>query len=195
MLFTLLTLLAMLLGVVPLIWLPIVLVLELGMANIFLSGYRGKEISSKQLFEGFNKSFFRNAGGMGWRALWLLMWALIPIAGFFIAIVKYYSYRFVPYIMLENPEMSATEALKKSMDQTNGYKGKMFLADLIIAGAVTVLTVIFTLVMMIPIPIVRIVGTVLFVIYYLVLIALLPLIVGTLEAVYYDKVSTENPLK
>ena len=190
MLFTLLTLLAMLFGVVPIIWLPIVLVLELGMANIFLSGYRGKEISSAQLFEGFSKKFFRNAGGMGWRSLWLLLWALIPIAGFFISIIKFYSYRFVPYIMLANPDMPATEALKKSMAQTNGYKGKMFLADLIIAGVVIVLTVIFYFAMLIPF-----VGVVLFAIYYLVLVALLPLIVGTLEAVYYDKASTEKPLE
>jgi len=190
MLFTLLTLLAILFGVVPIIWLPIILVLELGMANIFLSGYRGKEICSAQLFEGFNKKFFRNAGGMGWRALWLLLWGIIPIVG----VIKYYSYRFVPYIMLACPDISATEALKKSMVQTNGFKGKMFLADLIIIGAVIVLTVIFYLIMMIQIPFVAIIGAVLFAIYYLVLVALLPLVVGTLEAVYYDKVSTENPL-
>jgi len=183
------TFLAVIFGIFPLIWLPIILVLQLGMANIFLSGYRGKAISSTQLFEGFSKNFFRNAGGMGWRSLWLLIWAMIPLAGIVLAVIKFYSYRFVPYIMLAEPDLPATEVLKKSITQTNGYKGKMFLADLIIGAAIVVLTIIFYFIMMIPF-----IGIVLFAIYYIVLIALLPLVMGTLEAVYYDKISKENPL-
>jgi len=183
-------LLAVAFGVFPLIWLPIVLVLELGMANIFLQGYRGNPISSTQLFEGFaNKKFMRNAGGMGWRTLWLLIWGMIPVAGVFIAISKFYAYRFVPYIMLTQPDIQATEALKKSMVQTNGYKGKMFVADLLIALAVGITTIIFVLIMQIPF-----IGIILFVIYYVLLIALLPLLIGTMEAVYYDKISKENPI-
>jgi len=183
--------LAMIFGFFPIIWLPIVFVLQLGMANIFISGYRGHAISSMQLFEGFrNGRFLRNAGGMGWRALWLIIWALIPIAGAIISIVKYYSYRFVPYIMLEEPEIHATEALKKSMIQTYGYKGKMFLADFLIGLGVAVIGVILFLIMMIPY-----LGFVLAGIIYILLIALLPLLMGTLEAVYYDKVSKENPVK
>jgi len=181
--------LAVIFGVFPLIWLPITLVLQLGMANIFLSGYRGKAISSTQLFEGFSKNFFRNAGGMGWRSLWLLIWALIPLAGVVLAVIKYYSYRFVPYIMLSEPDLPATEVLKKSISQTNGYKGKMFLADLIVGAAIVVTTIIFYFIMLIPV-----IGIVLFAIYYIILIALLPLVLGTLEAVYYDKISAENPL-
>ena len=189
LLFTLLTLLAVTFGVVPLIWLPIILVLELGMANIFLRGYRGQEISSTQLFEGFSKKFFRNAGGMGWRSLWVLIWALIPVAGIFIAIAKFYSYRFVPYIMLADPDITATEALKKSMAQTKGHRGKMFVADLLIALAVIVSAIIFYFVALIPF-----VGIVLFVIYYLIIIAFVPLIEGTLGAVFYDKITKENPV-
>ena len=184
---TLMTFLAIVFGVMPIVWLPIVLVLELGMANIFLRGYRGQEISSTQLFEGFNKKFFRNAGGMGWKSLWVLIWALIPIAGIFIAISKFYSYRFVPYIMLSEPDISATEALKKSIAQTKGHRGKMFVADLLIILAFLVLTAIIFFAMRIPF-----LGTALFVIYYLFSIAFLPLIAGTLSAVYYDKITKEN---
>jgi len=188
-LFMLMTVLAVTFGVIPLIWLPIVFVLELGMVNIFISGYRGKQISSTQLFEGFNKKFARNAGGMGWRTLWISIWFLIPVAGIVLGVIKFYSYRFVPYIMLENPDIHATEALKKSMAQTHGYKGKMFVADLLIILAVTVLTTIFYFAMLIPI-----VGIVLFVIYYILLILILPLVAGVLEAVYYDKISKEKPI-
>jgi len=176
-------------GVIPLIWLPVLLVLELGMANIFLSGYRGKEISSAQLFEGFSNKFARNAGGMAWKSLWVLIWFLIPFAGIVLAIIKYYSYRFVPYIMLENPEITATEALKKSMRQTQGYKGKMFLADFLIILAIFVLSIIFALIAMIPF-----IGMFFFAIFTLVLAAFAPLVIGTLGAVYYDKITRENPV-
>ena len=189
LLFTLMTTLAMVFGVFPIIWLPIVLVLELGMVNVFLCGYRGRDISAMQLFEGFGSKFFRNAGGMGWRVLWLLIWGLIPIVGIIMAIVKFYSYRFVPYIMLAEPDITATEALKKSMIQTDGYKGKMFLADFLIGLAVAILTIIFFFVLRIPF-----IGFVLTAIYYIILVALLPLVIGTLEAVYYDKISKEKPV-
>jgi len=142
-----------------------------------------------QLFEGFGSKFFRNAGGMGWRVLWLLIWGLIPIVGIIMAIVKFYSYRFVPYIMLAEPDITATEALKKSMIQTDGYKGKMFLADFLIGLAVAILTIIFFFVLRIPF-----IGFVLTAIYYIILVALLPLVIGTLEAVYYDKISKEKPV-
>lgn len=183
------TLLAMGFGFVPLIWLPIALVLELGMVNIFLSGYRGKPISATQLFEGFSNKFFRNAGGMGWRSLWLLIWLLVPIAGPIIAIVKFYSYRFVPYIMLEEPDILATEALKKSMLWTNGYKGKMFLADFLLGLAVVVAGIIFGLIASLGG-----FGIFLAVVFFVVLYAVLPLILGILEAVYYDKISKERPM-
>ena len=176
-------------GAIPLIWLPVILVLELGMANIFLSGYRGNAISAQQLFEGFSKKFARNAGGMGWRSLWILIWALIPLAGIVFAIIKYYSYRFVPYIMLAEPDILATDALKKSMAQTKGYRGKMFLADFLLVLAAAVLGGIFGLIMQIPF-----IGIILFAIFNILLVALLPLIEGTLSAVYYDKISKENPI-
>ena len=186
----LMSMLAVMFCVIPLIWLPVIWVLQLGMANIFLSGYRGQVISSTQLFEGFSKNFFRNAGGMGWRSLWILIWCLIPIVGPIFAIIKTYSYRFVPYIMLNEPDIAATEALKKSMAQTKGYKFKMFLTDFLIVLAVIVLTLIFFFIMRIPY-----LGPILFLIYYLLLIALLPLLMGTISAVCYDKISKENPVR
>jgi len=176
-------------GFIPLLWLPIILVLELGMASVFLGGYRGKAISSTQLFEGFSKKFFRNAGGMGWKYLWLLIWLLIPIAGIVFYIIKYYSYRFVPYIMLKEPDITATDALKKSMAMTKGYRAKMFGADMLLIAAVVVLTIVFALIALIPF-----LGPILLVIYYILLIVLLPLLIGVLGAAYYDKVEKENPM-
>jgi len=189
------TVLAVAFGIVPIIWLPVFMVLQLGMANIYLRGYRGDAISSTLLFEGFGKKFARNAGGMGWRYLWVIVWSFVPIMN----IVKFYSYRFVPYIMLTEPDILATEALKKSIAQTNGYKGKMFLADLLIglavsalAGFILLLSFLFGLIH----PVVGMVfGGLLISVLTAILIALLPLILGILEAVYYDKISKENPVQ
>jgi len=185
--------LAIIFGIVPLVWLPVLFVLQVGMANIFLCGYRGQEISSNQLFEGFGKGkFVRNAAGMGWRYLWTLIWGLVPIMGY----VKFYAYRFVPYIMITNPDISANEALRKSMRQTNGYKGKMFLTDLIIYAALAGVVLVFALLIYLFSQLHYIIGGLFILIGVLVYIAvtmLLPLFLGTIEAVYYDKISKKNP--
>jgi uncharacterized membrane protein len=190
LMYTLLTTLAVMVGfMTPFLWVPVTLVLQLGMASIYLNGLRGNAISSKQMFDGFNKKFFRNAGGMGWKSLWTFIWFMIPIAGWFVFYpMKFYAYRFVPYIMLGEPDIHATDALKKSMRLTKGYKGMMFLADLIIAAGFILLSVIFG-------QLARLGGFGVFLVflYTLAVIALLPLLLGTLGAAYYDKVVTDNP--
>ena len=88
------------LSVIPIIFLPIIFVLNAGMAAVYLTGYRGGEVNSDALFAGF-KRFFKVAGGMGWMALWIFIWGMIPVAGIVFAVIKSYSYRFVPYIMIQ----------------------------------------------------------------------------------------------
>ena len=77
------------------------------------------------------KDFWRTAGGMCWKKLWIFIWFLVPIAGPFIAISKYYAYSFTPYILNEEKSVNATAALRKSMQDTNGYKLQMFCAEFI----------------------------------------------------------------
>ena len=90
---------------VPIISIPIVLVLALGFTGVLLRGYHGEEVHSVQLFEGFKKEeVVRNGAGMCWKELWML---------------------------LTDKEISATEALKKSMRMTDGCKGKLFGADVL----------------------------------------------------------------
>lgn len=138
----LLVALAAALGMLPIISIPIALVLNAGMAAVFLAGYRGQEVNSDALFAGFSR-FFKVAGGMGWMALWVFIWGLIPIVGPVFAVIKMYSYRFVPYIIIQDPEISATEALRLSVRKTEGFKGRLFLADFIVglccAGVMLVL--------------------------------------------------------
>lgn len=76
LLYNLLTTLAIIFSLLPIIWLPINLVLQLGVSSIYLAGIRGKKVNSDALFAGF-KNFFKNAGGMGWRALWMIIWGIV----------------------------------------------------------------------------------------------------------------------
>ena len=184
LMYTLLTGFVTFLAVLPIISIPIVLVLQVGMTAIYLDGYREKEVDSNQLFQGFG-NFFRNAGGMGWMLLWTMIWGLIPIAGPIIAIIKGYSYSFVPYILLNDSEISAVDALKKSMKMTEGYRGKMFGTQILIMLAVWVVMLVLGLLSRIPYA--GILFTVIGAVVTIVAVALIPLIFGTLGAVFYDE--------
>ena len=175
---------------IPIIFLPIIFVLTLGMASIFLNGYRGQEVSSADLFSGFNAKFVRNAGGMGWMYLWILIWALIPIAGIVFAIIKVYSYRFVPYILITDPDIKATDALKKSMQQTKGFRLKMFGADLAVYGCLFGAFLILHLLSLIPY--LGYLFAVILVLFWIVSIAVLPLILGIMHAAFYDEITKQE---
>lgn len=102
-----------------------------GSVKLYMDGLKGKEVNSKQLFAAFNKDCVKTAGAMAWQGLWNVIWGFVPVYG----IVKSYSYKFVPYIIMTHPEVSAFDALKISMKMTNGKKLQMWLADLVFAVA------------------------------------------------------------
>ena len=132
---------------VPLISLPIVMLLQLGFTGVLLDGFHGKEVRSEQLFQGFRKEeLLRNAGGMCWQGLWNLIWAFVPVMN----VIKYYSYCLVPYILLTDKEISPTETLRKSMRMTDGYKGKMFGADVLLIVGIWIVMLVLGLLMRIP---------------------------------------------
>ena len=61
------------------------------------------------------------------QALWLMLF-IIP------GLVKAYSYRMVPFIIADNPEMKALDAITKSRDMMRGHKWKAFVLDLSFLG-------------------------------------------------------------
>ena len=192
LLYSLLCTLAVIIGFLPIISIPIILVLNVGMTSIFLNGYRGKQIGSEQLFVGFN-NFKHFCGGMAWAALWVFIWGLIPIVGIVFAVMKAYSYRFVPYILLSNTEISPADALRESVAQTKGYCGRMFGADILIVGAIAVVTLLFYAFSLIPY-----MGLIFSIIYFLLIICvsvLTPLLFGTIKAAFYDEISKKNEQK
>lgn len=171
---------------VPIVWIAISLVLSLGMEWVYLDGYRGKEVNSKQLFAGF-KDFKRSFAVMGWRELWLLIWMLIPYAGSVFVVIKQYAYLLTPFLVRDNEEISAADALKESMKLTNGYKGKMFLTDLIVIGVCC--GAFLTLGLLSLIPFIGVVFTVIMVLLMIVVAALFPLFAGLVRAAWYDEIT------
>lgn len=93
------------------------------------------------IFDGF-KSFWHIVGGALWETLWIVLWFIIPVAGPFLAVYKAYSYRFNIFILIENPNLSIKECLKKSIEETQGKKGSMFLCDLIVSLGIFVISAI-----------------------------------------------------
>ena len=135
---------------VPAVGLVVGYLISCGMAKIYIGGLKGEEPSAEQLFACFDKNFLRVAGGMAWSALWILIWGLIPIVGPIFAVIKAYSYRFVPYILATKPEVTATQAIKVSMEMTEGIKLQMFLADLCFGVGIYIVFAILGLFAMIP---------------------------------------------
>ena len=174
------------LAVLPIVSIPITLVLTFGLTGVYIIGSRCEEPEVEQLFCGF-KNFRNVAKVMGWKLLWVFLWVLIPVAGIVPAIMKEYSYKFVPHILYESSELSPDDALKKSMAITQGSRLKMFAADLIIVAIVTLGSLLFAI------------GTRLwpFEVFFIVLLFLwgvlvtvfVPLIMGLVSAVFYERLA------
>ena len=179
-------------AVPPILGMGVSNTLSAGMENVFLDAYHQKEINSKQIFSGFSsgKSFLRIAGGMLWRTLWLFLWALfalIPIVGWVIApimlVIKGISYSFTPYLLLRMKDISPLDALKRSMEMTKGYRGKIFLTYLICYAALLVIGLLLFLIAKIPV-----IGFIIVGIVGVVISVLCPLFFGVLRAAMFTEV-------
>lgn len=167
---------------VPIIAIPVILTLYAGMSVLFLNGYTGAEVSSRRLFDGFaRENIARVTGGMCWYKLWSVIWSFVPVAG----IIRLYSYRFTPYILLKRPDIKAMDALKLSQFETKGHKAAMFLMDLIIAAAVLIIFAVIALLTLIPY--VRIVFIILGALLGLAVMLVLPMFTGIVYAAFYHE--------
>lgn len=176
---------------IPAVSFVLVLALQSAMALIFLRAYRKEQVETEDLFATFTKErFFHVVGGMAWMYLWVVLWALIPIVGVVFAVIKLYTYRFVPYILLTRPEVKATEAIKVSEQETDGYRGKMFLAELLFAGVIVSVFLVLTALTWTP-----------FLGWFFALVAVAlvlaiwafgGLILGLVQAAFYDEVQRCN---
>ncbi|HWQ57884.1 MAG TPA: zinc ribbon domain-containing protein [Clostridia bacterium] len=175
-------------GVLPIIVIPIVLVLGFGMTAVFYRGSHGEEINSDLLFSGF-KSFWKTAGAMGWQALWTFIWSPVPIMN----IIKLYSYCFVPYYLITRPDLEATVALRTSMEETKGYRWKLFWASVI--APVIVAFGLGLLAALALIPYVGIFFDIILFLVSIVTILVFPLFMGLVQACMFDEVQNARVME
>ena len=80
---------------------------------------------------GFKPGYGNNVKTMLIKDLFLCLWGLLFIIP---AIVKSYSYRMVPYILADHPEMGGTQVITLSRQMMQGHKWKAFVLDLSFLG-------------------------------------------------------------
>lgn len=105
--------------------------IQLGYARYLLKQYgKAPNLSVSDLFsqfhrfgQGFAQAFLRN--------LYSFLWGLLFIIP---GIVKTYAYAMTPFIMAENPDMTANEAITASKELMDGHKGELFWLDLTFIG-------------------------------------------------------------
>ena len=89
---------------------------------------RGEELSIKGLLNGFKSPYYSKSVVMYLLiAIYTFLWALLLIVP---GIIKGLSYSLAPYILAENPELTAGEAINRSMEMMNGHKMRLFLLSL-----------------------------------------------------------------
>ena len=174
---------------IPVLGISVGVLISVATALIFLRDLRGEEIEVLQLFELFKnlETIKRVLLGMGWRALWIVLWALIPIVGPVFALIRVYEYRLVPYILVFNPEVPVTEALKVSKEKTMGYKLYMWLADFVYI--IVVIVAMILLAIFASIPVIGFIFTLAFLVLYFAFILALPILPGLIQAAVYDELT------
>lgn len=104
--------------------------LIVGCRRFFLQNSREKA-ELNELGAGFKDNWGNVVLTMFLRNLFLALWSLLLL---FPGIIKAYSYRLVPYILKERPELSGTKAITLSRQMMNGHKWRAFVLDLSFLG-------------------------------------------------------------
>lgn len=105
--------------------------IEVGGRKFFLRSSAG-ETDMSYLLYGFKNNRYKNIlKTMFTRDVYLFLWTLLFLIP---GIIKSYSYRMVPYILADNPDIDRKRAIKLSRDMTNGQKGTIFGLDLSFIG-------------------------------------------------------------
>lgn len=176
---------------IPGLGLAVTLLLSTSMLMVYLHGYRGEEVQVLHLFDCFRDwaTIKRVVFGLAWMYLWVFLWALIPVAGPIFALIRIYEYRLTPYILITEPDVPLTEAIHISKKRTNGYKWKMFGADILLYLIIWV--AFFILGLLAGIPVVGVLFSLILLVGSLAVAALSPLFMGLVQAAFYEEIT--NP--
>ena len=104
--------------------------LQVDCRSFFLKNSRGTAKLS-ELGRGFKPAWDNVILTMFLRNLFIALWGLLFIIP---GIVKSYSYRLVPYLLADHPELRGTQAITVSRQWMNGNKWRTFVLDLSFLG-------------------------------------------------------------
>ena len=76
------------------------------------------------------RKWFKAIKAMMVKEIYLALWSITVVGG----VIKFYSYAAVPYIVAENPDLTARQAITLSRKMMNGHKMELFLYQVTQAG-------------------------------------------------------------
>lgn len=104
--------------------------LQMGYADFLLKQHDGKETSFNDLFSKFD--YFGTGFAQRFlRSLYTFLWSLLFIVP---GIIKGYAYSMTPFILADNPNLTASQAIRFSEDLMEGHKSELFVLDLTFIG-------------------------------------------------------------
>jgi len=106
-------------------------ILEVGGRKYFIELSQGNSNLGLLGFVFQEKSYFNVFMTMLLRSIYVFLWTLLLIIP---GIIKAYSYRMVPYILADNPDLGHKRALQLSQQMTDGEKWDIFILDLSFLG-------------------------------------------------------------
>ncbi len=104
--------------------------IKVGGSAFFMSNVEEPPAPFGMIKLGF-RNYWHNFVTLFLRDLYLVLWTLLLIVP---GLIKSYSYRMVPYILADEPELSANEVITKSRQMMDGNKWQAFLLDLSFIG-------------------------------------------------------------
>lgn len=104
--------------------------LKVGCYRFFVKNAEDSSASLDVIKEGFG-GYVHTLLTLFLTDLFIVLWGMLFIIP---GLVKAYSYRLVPYLIKENPELSAMEVITRSRELMNGNKLRAFLLDLSFIG-------------------------------------------------------------
>lgn len=107
-------------------------IMHYGYCNVTLRLAKKESSTIDDLFEGFRKkNVFKSMKLAVLMGVYVFLWSLLLIVP---GIIKCFSYSMAYYIMLDHPEYTASEALKKSQEMMKGHKSDLFILCLSFIG-------------------------------------------------------------
>jgi len=102
----------------------VLVVVGVNLLGEYIKVWNREDAKVMALFTGLKVNFLRKLGGVLWQLLWTVLWSLLLIVP---GIVKSMSYYFTPNILVDCPDVKATDAIKISMKITEGHKMDVFI--------------------------------------------------------------------